>query len=190
MIFSSATKTSTWRRWVYEQIIALSGGVVESLPVGAVYTSSSSSNPNVALGYGTWTQIQDVMLMAAGSTYGAGTTGGSANAIAVSHTHTASSAVGGIHNHSGSALSAGNHRHYTTGVHQTSPNTYDTQSTSGADGTWGTTYSSYAGTHTHTLSINNSASHSHTITVNSAGSSGTGANLPPYKAFYMWERTA
>lgn len=45
-------------------------------PVGSIYVSVSSISPASLFG-GSWEQIQDRFLLAAGSTYGAGTTGGS-----------------------------------------------------------------------------------------------------------------
>lgn len=46
-------------------------------PVGSIYMSVSSTSPATFLG-GTWVQIKDTFLLAAGTTYAAGTTGGSA----------------------------------------------------------------------------------------------------------------
>lgn len=46
-------------------------------PVGSIYMSVNNINPSSFLG-GSWTQIQDRFLLASGSTYSAGTTGGSA----------------------------------------------------------------------------------------------------------------
>ena len=46
-------------------------------PVGSIYMSVSSTSPATFLG-GTWERIQDRFLLAAGSTYAAGATGGSA----------------------------------------------------------------------------------------------------------------
>ena len=50
-------------------------------PVGSVYMSTNSTNPSILFG-GTWEQIKDRFLLACGSTYSNGSTGGSAN-----HTH-------------------------------------------------------------------------------------------------------
>lgn len=47
-------------------------------PVGYVWISASSTNPANILGFGTWEQIKDRFLLAAGSSYSAGSTGGSA----------------------------------------------------------------------------------------------------------------
>ena len=44
-------------------------------PVGAIYMSVNSTNPKTLFG-GTWVQIEDRFLLAAGATYKAGTTGG------------------------------------------------------------------------------------------------------------------
>lgn len=55
-------------------------------PTGSIYMSTSSFPPGASFG-GTWEQIKDVFLLAAGDTYTAGTTGGSADAVVVGHTH-------------------------------------------------------------------------------------------------------
>lgn len=58
--------------------------------------SVNSTNPGTWLG-GTWEQIKDRFLLAAGTTYSAGSTGGSADAVVVSHTHTSNKIkTGGI----------------------------------------------------------------------------------------------
>ena len=54
-------------------------------PVGALYMSTSNTEPSTLFG-GTWERIQDRFLMCAGSTYTAGATGGAAT-----HTHTTAS---------------------------------------------------------------------------------------------------
>ena len=46
-------------------------------PVGSIYISVNSTNPATLFG-GTWTQIKDRFLLACGSTYKAGATGGEA----------------------------------------------------------------------------------------------------------------
>lgn len=51
--------------------------LLEVYPVGAIYLSVNSTNPSTLFG-GTWQRIQDVFLLAAGSTYSAGSTGGEA----------------------------------------------------------------------------------------------------------------
>lgn len=62
-------------------------GDIESYPIGSIYISASSATPGSHFG-GTWEQIKDVFLLSAGNTYHAGLTGGSADAVVVSHVHT------------------------------------------------------------------------------------------------------
>lgn len=47
-------------------------------PVGSIYMSTSSTSPKTLFGGGTWVQIKDRFLLAAGTTYKAGATGGEA----------------------------------------------------------------------------------------------------------------
>ena len=62
-------------------------------PIGSIYSSTVSTNPGTLFGFGTWVAYAAgrVLLGTDGSTYTAGATGGSADAIAVAHTHTFSS---------------------------------------------------------------------------------------------------
>lgn len=62
-------------------------------PVGAIYLSTASTNPATLFGFGTWVQIKDTFLLAAGSAYTAGSTGGAA-------THTLTVNEMPAHNHS------------------------------------------------------------------------------------------
>ena len=163
-------------------VIMLWSGSIASIPAGWALCNGANGTPN----------LQDRFVIGAGSGYAVGATGGSKDAIVVSHTHTQAvhshtftTDAGGVHSHTASTGSAGEHTH-----------TAD-QISSGAL-FMGTTISnathqvkptSSAGAHTHTVSINNSAAHTHTGTtsaiapeISSTGSSGTNANLPPYYA--------
>ena len=115
-----------------------------------------------------------VLLSQDGSTYVAGATGGSADAITVSHTHTAS--------FTGTAL--GTHQHY-VGSHD---------STAEYGGSYAqefvqdyTSTGNGPATYTNPVSAGTPAG---SVSVTSTGSSGTGANLQPYVVVYMWNRTA
>lgn len=56
-------------------------------PVGSIYmTLDKTFNPAEVFG-GTWVRLEDRFLLGASDTYGAGTTGGSADAVVVSHSH-------------------------------------------------------------------------------------------------------
>jgi hypothetical protein len=100
-----------------------------------------------------------------------GVTGGSANAIVVSHTHSTPA-----HTHTASSNTTGAHTH----------SFYNNSLTVGGGGFYINKHATYhAGV---TAITGSSGNHSHTITVNSGGggtsgstgSSGTNANLPPY----------
>lgn len=143
-------------------------------PVGSVYINAAvSTNPATLLGFGTWTVIGTgrvlVGLDASDALFDTlGETGGSKDAINVSHTHTASSVsvvTDPGHSHSwGAQLVAP-----TGGPYLPTP-TGPTQ----------------IPTTTSTTGITVAT----TTTVASAGSSGTNANVQPYVVVQMWKRTA
>ena len=139
-------------------------------PVGSIYTNAAvSTNPATLLGFGTWSAFGAgrfmVGLDAGNAAFDtAQETGGSANAIVVSHTHTATSSVTDPgHNH-------------TIGFQN---NTIDQNTGSSALSKQGTSNTSTA-----TTGISVSTS------ISTEGSSATNANLPPYIVVYMWRRTA
>ena len=144
-------------------------------PVGSLYWSSNSTNPGTLFG-GTWVQIKDKFILAAGDKYGNGTTGGSADAVVVSHTHS-------IPALSGSTNSAGAHKHK---VQWKQATTID-----GAHNRW---YACPAPDKTTGAYIESAGEHTHTVTTNasttgSQGVSGVGKNMPPYETYYCWKRT-
>lgn len=55
-------------------------------PVGSIYMSVNSVNPSTLFG-GTWEQIEDKFLLGCGTTYANGSTGGSPDAVVVTHNH-------------------------------------------------------------------------------------------------------
>ena len=61
--------------------------LLEFHPVGSIYLSVNSTSPAELFG-GTWERIKDRFLLSAGDSYSAGTTGGSADSVNVSHSHT------------------------------------------------------------------------------------------------------
>lgn len=144
-------------------------------PVGSIYTNATSAvNPGTLLGFGTWTAFAAGRVMVGFNASNAlfdtaEETGGSADAINVSHTHTATSTVTDPgHNHQmgaqdstandGGATTSEFVRNYPSVVNPTS-----------STATTGITVAT---------------------TVASAGSSGTNANYQPYITVYMWKRTA
>lgn len=149
-------------------------------PVGSIYLSVNDTNPSNLFG-GTWVQIKDKFLLACGSTYSNGATGGEATVTLTSsqmpsHTHAATFS-------SGKAASAGAHTH-SIGVDNDGAggSGYSTvhKASTGYQTLAGTTSS--AGAHTHTVTG--------TVTVTNTGGGGSHNNMPPYIAVYMWYRTA
>ena len=87
-------------------------------PLGSIYMSVNNVSPATFLG-GTWAQINDRFLLAAGSTYSAGSTGGSAThtlttAEMPSHTHNAAIA-GGSEAYGTTRTAVGNFSRVTSG---------------------------------------------------------------------------
>jgi hypothetical protein len=136
-------------------------------PVGSIYTNSSdSTNPATLLGFGTWTAFGAGRVMvgfdSGNSLFDtAEETGGSANAIVVSHTHTASVSDPG-HSHTMPAANVFSAGSSATGVRPT-----------GSAVSW-----------------IDPATTGITVSNSTEGSSGTNANYQPYITVYMWKRTA
>lgn len=119
-------------------------------PVGSIYCSYGSTSPATLFGFGSWTKIEGRFLLGANSTYGLGSTGGSATVTLTvnqipSHNHSASTASAGSHTHTATTASAGAHTHNVSGT------------------------AASAGNHTHTITVNSGGAHSHTASSNSAG---------------------
>lgn len=78
-------------------------------PVGSLYLSTVATNPATLFG-GTWEQIQDKFMLAAGTTYLAGTTGGNASHVhsSAAHTH---SVAGHAHTSAAHTHSVNAHSH-------------------------------------------------------------------------------
>jgi len=142
-------------------------------PIGSIYSSTVATNPNTLFGFGTWVAFgAGRVLIGNGGGYTAGATGGSADAIVVSHTHTATSSVvdpGHVHDlqNLGSAQAGPDN-----GGAPVSAATGWTTSRAPSPTVSAVTGITVATTNT------------------SAGSSGTNANLQPYVVVYMWNRTA
>ena len=161
-------------------------------PVGSVYINATvATNPATLLGFGTWVTVGDGKVLVNQDTADTsfdvlGETGGSKDAINVSHTHTATltgtAASNGAHTHS---ISDPGHSHNIVGgggggsaatlLDSAQRNYGTTSSTTGISIVSG-------GAHTHTVSV--------TGTSDSAGSSGTNANLMPYVTVKMWKRVS
>jgi hypothetical protein len=141
-------------------------------PVGTVYTNATSStNPATLLGFGTWTAFGAGKVMigldSGDATFSTvGNTGGSKDAITVSHTHTATTSITDSgHTHSVGIASSGVDGNTSSSFREgNSPGSITTGSS--------------------TTGITASTS------IASTGSSATNANLPPYVVVYLWKRIA
>ena len=164
------------------------GTAVGNVPIGAITLWMGAAAPtNWAICDGTngTPDMRGLLPIGVSGSYGLNSTGGSADAIAVTHSHTASTNNTGAHTHSlsGSTNTTGNHAHSIStasgkGQFQGggyNANAYSSSSSSNTNTT---------GNHSHSLSGSaaSAGNHTHTVTVNSGGASGTGKNLPPYRA--------
>lgn len=137
-------------------------------PVGSIYTNATNAtNPATLFGFGTWTAFGagrvPVGFDSTNALFDAAEeTGGSADAIIVSHTHTATVTDAG-HSHQ---VDSGNQRTLQTGGVGLSDD--------------GTATANATGTSTTGISV----------AISTTGSSGTNANYQPYITVYMWKRTA
>ena len=161
--------------------IIIWSGASNAIPSGWVLCNGSNSTPD----------LRDKFVIGAGNSYNVGTTGGSKDAVIVSHSHN--------HNLSGSTNNTGNHSHNVTGnSNNTGSHTHNRDKWGGNfGGSSGATVfrsdangnrsTGSAGSHSHSItgSTNNTGGHSHNVTINggsitSAGESASDKNLPPY----------
>jgi hypothetical protein len=157
--------------------ILLWSGSIASIPSGWNLCNGTNGTPNLI----------DRFVVAAGSAYPVGAAGGSADAIVVSHNHTASSGGQSVdHSHSGT----------TSGMNRSNPHSHTgplysefgssaVVADGGEDRPEPRSYTTNTAdiNHEHTFTTGGvSVDHNHGITVNTTGSSGTNANMPPYYA--------
>jgi hypothetical protein len=140
--------------------IIIWSGSAAAIPSGWYLCNGSNGTPD----------LRNRFVVGAGSTYAVGATGGSADAITVSHTHTGTTNGAGAHRHGlnanvgGSLAVLGAATARIAGISNTP--------------TGQSFVTSYSGTDI----MEEVANHSHSFTTGSSGSSGTNANLPPYYA--------
>jgi len=154
VIVSSGSGTPIWGSGFPSGGIIMWSGSIASIPSGWYLCDGNNGTPN----------LKDRMVIGAGNLYAVNATGGSKDAIVVSHTHT------------GSAAAVGDHQHEVFGFWHWVDESIEIMATrlkstdQSASGRDDDQTSGLAG------------GHSHSLTINSTGSSGTNANLPPYYA--------
>lgn len=158
-----------------------SSALSNAYPVGSIYmNAANSTNPSTLLGFGTWVRFGEGKVLVSQDSGDASfntpeETGGSKDAVVVSHSHSLSA----------STNTTGDHSH----IHQAA---YHTSILYGNNGTYANYGGGTADDPAYKLNTSTSGNHSHTVsgTANTTGSSGTNANLQPYIVVYMWKRTA
>lgn len=148
---TSATEINISASLIPSGMIMIWSGTIVDIPTGWELCDGANGRPD----------LRDKFVVGAGSKYAVGATGGSANAIVISHTHsfTATTATGGTHNHNQRwGQGSGDSGNYNGNNIQSFTNYVTTGATEDA------------GSHTHSVSG----------TTASTGFSGENANLPPY----------
>ncbi len=138
-------------------MIMMWSGTIATIPSGWVLCDGTSSTPDLRNKFVIGAHSDSGGAAKTTVTGSSTLSGGSKDAIVVSHTHTATSSSENEHNHTYDKAS---------GSTKASGSAFDPD-----------VFSGHTSTNTSTV-----AAHNHTITVSSAGSSGTDANLPPYYA--------
>lgn len=135
-------------------------------PVNSIYITTTNTNPNSILGFGTWSLIaKDRMLIGAGNKYKAGATGG-AETVALTTTQVPK-VEGQIGIHGGTTA---------TNIH----------TTQGCFSAGITNTNKYINTGTGTTGANSIGQ----IRFSNGGTGAAHNNMPPYYAVYFWKRTA
>lgn len=190
--YSSGTKT--WATgdsatYVRSNEVPTTSSIVDLIyPVGSYFITESSSYDTAAKVQehfgGTWTQVTGRFLYGSSS---AGSTGGSNNAIVVSHSHTFTGTQT-------STSTDGSHTHLLTSYNNAGSRWLGNSSTA-HHSNWGVgtdDQSVSAASAYYTQSTGSTHSHSFTATgtISTDGSSGTNANMPAYRTVFMYRRTA
>ena len=158
-------------------------------PVGSIYMSVNPTSPSVLFG-GEWAQLTDTFLYASNTadTDSTTSTGGSKDAVVVSHNHTQKS-----HNHTqdshshGTGNSTYNKFMATNKNIEISNNRKNT--VNGSDGYIVFTDESGGEIAEYTATGGTTAKNQATTAENNAtGESGTNKNMPPYMKVFMWKR--
>ena len=152
----------------------------EAYPVGSIYMSVNSTNPNSLFG-GSWERLKDRFLLASGDTYSNGSTGGEA-----SHTLTTNEMPSHTHTQNSHYHGCGDGRAYIT---QKSSYSADVGEKSIKGGTSGTAFTTVAFNSSDNWYGTQNTSGA-TATNQNTGGGNAHNNMPPYLTVFMWKRIA
>lgn len=149
-------------------------------PIGSYFCAETATNPSVLLGFGTWEQLKDRMLIGVGDSFALSSVGGEIN-------HTLTNAEMPSHTHTRGTMNITG----TSGNPTTLTNYEEAGTPTGAFyvHAHGSSYGNTNGTYNR-WSLGFDASRSWSGETSSFGGSQPHNNMPPYKAVYIWKRTA
>jgi microcystin-dependent protein len=150
-------------------MIMLWSGATDAVPAGWSLCDGTGNTPD----------LRDRFVVGAGNSYDVNATGGSANAIAISHSHTATTSVSTKSLGGTIKTRNGGGGRYADSVPVTTTGVFTWKNLTGGVGNG---WQGEGGGNSATITMNANHNHSASTSVKSAGSSGTNANLPPYYA--------
>ena len=153
-----ATTAFVAQNAILRGMIVMWSGAIATIPTGYVLCDGANDTPD----------LRDRFVVGAGSTYTPSDTGGSANAVAVSHKHTGSTSTTGNHSHTIP-------HHLVQAVGGTGDIDRDNEYQQ---------WKALSGQRTNTT-----GNHAHSFTTSTVGESGTNKNLPPYYALAFIMKT-
>lgn len=172
------------------KVTGFTSAAVNSWPIGSIFMNTTSTNPNILLGGGTWIrwgkgrvavsvdEVQTefdtseetggskthVLTLAELATHDHGSKTGTESEP---HTHAATTTAAGNHSHSGTTATTGSHQHSTQRVDNGAQTGFQTGA--GSPQTFHAhledVLTSSAGSHTHTVTTNDAGSHIHNVQV-------------------------
>ena len=175
-------------------------------PVGSYYWSSNATNPGTLFGVGTWEQIKDKFVYAAGSKTVGSTGGEETHKLTTgempSHQHTFIEATG-VQSHTLTVNEIPSHHHdandWSVGTSKGFSNIGRYALAQASDGQFAA-YATlkevgHSNSNYNTTNTGGSTGHNHGLSTHSQSASAVGSgnvhnNMPPYKGTYFWTRTA
>lgn len=173
-------------------------------PIGSLYWSENNTNPSTIYPGTTWVQITDTFIVAAGSTYEAGSSYGAA-----SHTHTSAAHTHTTGNHTLTIDEMPQHYHLMAGTFAKSEHVDKgpywvnqnqrylmaghnlTNIDVGSDSTSSRIFAGDLEDRPITDYTGTGGAHNHGDTgLTTPGDTGSSSNIPPSIAMYCWKRTA